>query len=270
VPARPYKPKDKAKAEVGVQIVERWIMARLRNETFFSLRQLNLKIQALLVDLNQRKMKKHPGSRLSQFDAIDRPALKPLPTQPYSYTLVKQVSVHIDYHVEIEKHYYSVPHTLIKQKLEAHASGKLVTLYHQGIQVAVHPRSYREGAHTTLDLHMPIAHQKQQQWTPQRFERWASKFGTSTEQFVMQLMQAKKHPEQSYRACMGLLSLGKKFSDQRLEAACHRALTTGVTRVKQVKTILEKGLDKQPLPQAQGDLLQDIDHKNIRGNHYYH
>jgi len=157
VPARPYKPK----AEVGVQIVERWIMARLRNETFFSLRQLNVKIQALLVDLNQRKIKKHPGSRLSQFDAIDRPALKTLPTQVYSYTLVKQVSVHIDYHIEIEikKHYYSVPNTLIKQKLEAHASGKLVTLYHQGIHVAVHPRSYREGAQTTLDLYMPIAHQ---------------------------------------------------------------------------------------------------------------
>ena len=145
-----------------------------------------------------------------------------------------------------------------------------MTLYHQGIRVAVHPRSYREGAHTTLDLHMPIAHQKQQQWTPQRFELWAAKFGKSTEQFVMQLMQAKKHPEQSYRACMGLLSLGKKFTDQRFEAACHRALATGVTRVKQVKTILEKGLDKQPLPEAQGDLLQDIDHKNIRGNHYYH
>ena len=151
-PLDPINQKDKAKAEVGVQIVERWIMARLRNETFFSLRQLNVKIQELLVDLNKRKMKKHPGSRLSQFDAIDRPALKPLPTQAYSYTLVKQVSVHIDYHVEVEKHYYSVPHTLIKKKLEAHASGKLVTLYHQGIRVAVHPRSYREGAHTTLDL----------------------------------------------------------------------------------------------------------------------
>jgi len=270
VPARPYKTKDKAKAEVGVQIVERWIMARLRNETFFSLRQLNSKIQTLLIDLNQRQMKKHPGSRLSQFETIDKPALKPLPTQAYSYTLVKQVSVHIDYHVEVEKHYYSVPHTLIKQKLEAHATGQLVTLYHQGVQVAVHPRSHRQGAHTTLDLHMPIAHQKQQQWTPQRFERWASKFGVSTEQFVMQLMQAKKHPEQSYRACMGLLSLGKKFTDQRLEAACYRALATGVTRVKQVKTILEKGLDKQALPEAQGDLLRDIDHQNIRGNHYYH
>jgi len=270
VPARPYKPKDKSKAEVGVQIVERWIMARLRKEIFFSLRQLNLKIQTLLTDLNQRKMKKHPGSRLSQFEAIDKPALKPLPSQAYSYTLVKQVKVHIDYHVEVEKHYYSVPHALIKQKLEAHATGQLVTLYHQGVQVAAHPRSHREGGHSTLEFHMPIAHQKQQQWTPARFESWARKFGKSTEQFVIELMKTKKHPEQSYRACMGVLSLGKKFSDKRLEAACYRALATGVTRVNQVKAILEKGLDSQPLPEKQQDLLSEIDHQNIRGNNYYH
>jgi len=270
VPARPYKPKDKAKAEVGVQIVERWIMARLRKENFFSLRQLNLRIQELLIDLNQRQMKKHPGSRLEQFERIDKPALKPLPEQAYNYTLVKQVKVHIDYHVEVEKHYYSVPHSLIKQKLEAHATGQLVTLYHQGEPVAVHPRSHRQGAHTTIEAHMPIAHQKQQQWTPQRFESWARKFGDSTERFVIELMQAKKHTEQSYRACLGLLSLGKKFSDSRLEAACSRALATGVTRVNQVKAILEKGLDKQPLPEKQLDLLSEIDHQNIRGNHYYH
>ena len=270
VPARPYKPKDKSKAEVGVQIVERWIMARLRKEIFFSLRQLNLKIQELLTDLNQRQMKKLPGSRRSQFEAIDKPVLKPLPLQPYSYTLVKQVKVHIDYHVEIEKHYYSVPHTLIKQKLEAHATGQLVTLYHQGVQIAVHPRSYRVGGHSTIDAHMPIGHQKQKQWTPERFESWARKFGQSTEQFVIQLIQAKKHPEQSYRACMGLLSLSKKFSDKRLEAACYRALATGVNRVNQVKAILDKGLDKQPLPEKQPDLLSEIEHQNIRGNNYYH
>lgn len=256
VPARPYKPKDKSKAEVGVQTVERWIMARLCKESFFSLRQLNLKIQTLLTDLNQRKMKKHPGSRLSQFEAINKPALKPLPSQPYRYTLVKQVKVHIDYHIEIEKHYYSVPHALIKKKPEAHATGQLITLYYQGVQIAVHPRSYPVGGHSTLDIHMPIAQQKQQQWTPERFESWARKFGKST--------------EQSYRACLGLLSLGKKFTDKRLEAACYRALAIGVTRVNQVKAILEKGLDSQPLLEKQRDLLSDIDHQNIRGNHYYH
>ncbi len=270
VPARPYKPKDKSKAEVGVQIVERWIMARLRKETFFSLRQLNIKIRELLIDLNQRQMKKHPGSRASQFKTIDKPVLKPLPQKPYSYTLVKQVRVHIDHHVEVEKHYYSVPHRLIKQKLEAHASNELVTLYHKGVKVAVHPRSHRVGGHTTVEEHMPIAHQKQQQWSAARFESWARKFGVSTEQYVINLLTMKKHPEQSYRACLGLLNLGNKFGEQRLEAACQRALATGLNRVKQVKNILEKGLDKQPLPQAQLDLLNEIDPPTIRGSQYYH
>jgi len=270
VPARPYKPKDKAKVEVGVQIVERWIMARLRHETFFSLRQLNKKIHALLMDLNQRPMKKHPGSRRSQFEALDKPALKPLPSQAYRYTHVKFVRVHLDYHVEIEKHYYSVPHALLKQTLEAHITGRLVTLYHKGQRVAVHPRCYRAGRHTTLDVHMPVAHQKQQHWTPQRFERWAKDIGVGTEQLVSQLLQAKKHPQQSYRVCLGLLSLTKKYSPKRLEAACQRALKTGITRLAAIRAILEKGLDTQPLPETTSDPLVNIEHHNIRGNDYYH
>lgn len=270
VPARPYKPKDKAKAEVGVQIVERWIMAKLRHEDFFSLRQLNLRIKELLLDLNQRKMKKHPGSRLSQFEALDKPVLKPLPIMAYIYTNIKQVKVHIDYHVEVEKHYYSVPHSLIKQTLEAHTTGELVTLFHQGKQVSVHSRSCREGGHSTHDAHMPTAHQKHQQWSPQRFETWARDIGESTEILVIQFLQTKKHPEQSYKVCLGLLSLAKKYTPQRLEAACHRALATGINRLKPIRSILEKGLDKQPIPEVQPDLLSEIEHKNIRGNHYYH
>ena len=270
VPARPYKPKDKAKAEVAVQIVERWIMAKLRHEVFFSLRQLNLRIQELLVDLNQRQMKKQPGSRLSQFEEIDKPALKPLPEMDYVFTQVKAVKVHIDYHVEVEKHYYSVPHSLIKQKLESHTTGELVTFYHQGNVVAVHPRSHRHGGHTTIDEHMPIAHQKHQQWSPQRFEKWASEIGNSTEKMVSQFLKSRQHPEQSYRICLGLLSLAKKYSPQRLEAACLRALLTGINRLQGITSILAKGLDSQPLPEAQPDLLADIEHTNIRGNHYYH
>jgi transposase len=270
VPARPYKPKDKSKAEVGVQIVERWIMARLRHETFFSLRQLNGRIQELLIDLNQRPMKKLPGSRLSQFETLDKPVLKPLPLDGYQFTQVRTVKVHIDYHVEVEKHYYSVPHHLIKKKLESHTTGELVTLYHQGLEVAVHPRSQRLGGHTTQDEHMPVAHQKQQQWSPQRFEQWAREIGGSTAQLVGQYLQAKKHPEQSYRVCLGLLALAKKYSPQRLEAACRRALATGIYRLKGITSILSKGLDSQPLPEAQPDLLADIEHSNVRGNHYYH
>jgi len=270
VPARPYKPKDKSKAEVGVQIVERWIMARLRHETFFSLRQLNMRIRELLLDLNQRPMKKQPGSRQSQFKALDKPVLKPLPSVAYTYTQVKPVRVHLDYHVAIEKHYYSIPHTLIKQQLEAHITGPLVTLYHQGQQVAVHPRSHHVGRHTTLETHMPVAHQKQQQWSPQRFERWARDIGHSTEKRVSQFLHAKKHPEQRYRVCLGLLSLAKKYSPKRLEAACHRALATGIMRLAGIRSILEKGLESQPLSATQTDRLIDIEHNNIRGNRYYH
>lgn len=270
IPARPYKPKDKAKAEVAVQIVERWIMAVLRHETFYSLRQLNQRISELLKDLNQRAMKKLPGSRLSQFEELDKPVLKPLPSKQYIYTYVKPVKVHIDYHVEIEKHYYSVPYALVGYKLEAHATGEQVILYHQGKQVAIHSRSRRLGGHTTLDIHMPVAHQKQQQWSPMRFEKWARNIGTSTEKLVIRLLSSKKHPEQSYRVCLGLLSLAKKYSPERLEAACHRALTMGVTRLKSIRSILSKGLDSQPIPETQPDLLADIEHENIRGNHYYH
>jgi transposase len=270
VPGRPYKPQDKAKAEVGVQIVERWIMAKLRHETFFSLRQLNQQIAELLTGLNQREMKKQPGSRLSQFQLLDKPALKPLPSIPYSYTRVKPVKAHLDYHVEVDKHYYSVPHALVKRKLEAHISGQLVTIYHQGQIVATHPRSHRIGSHTTDETHMPKAHQKHQQWTPQRFEKWAQEIGDSTAQLVRQYLQQKKHPEQSYRLCLGLLNLAKKYTSKRLEAACTRGLATGVIRLKALKSMLEKGLEQQPLPQTQPDLLSDIEHDNIRGNHYYH
>jgi len=180
------------------------------------------------------------------------------------------VKVHIDYHVEVEKHYYSVPHNLIKKKLEAHTTGELVTLYHRGQAVAVHPRSHRMGAHTTLDAHMPVAHQKQQQWSPERFEKWAREIGQSTAKLVSQYLQAKKHPEQSYRVCLGLLALAKKYSPKRLENACHRALATGIYRLQGITSILSKGLDSQPLPEVQPDLLADIEHSNIRGNHYYH
>ena len=270
VPARPYKPKDKAKAEVAVQIVERWIMAKLRNEQHYSLRTLNLRIAELLIALNNKPMKKLPGSRQSQFEQLDQPALKPLPSIAYCFTQVKTVRVHLDYHVEVEKHYYSVPHALIKQKLEAHISGELVRLFHQGREVAVHPRSSQAGKHSTLAQHMPEAHRQHGQWTPARFEAWACQIGDETSTLVAQLLQSKNHPEQSYRACLGVLNLSKKYPHDRVNAACSRALETGIKRVAGVRSILEKGLDKQPLPQAQPDLLAEIDHPNIRGKGYYH
>lgn len=270
IPARPYKPKDKAKAEVGVQIVERWIMARLRHETFFSLRQLNQRIAELLVNMNNRQMKQHPGSRQSLFMSIDKPALKPLPQNTYVYTQVKKVRVHIDYHVEVDKHYYSVPHSLVKQQLEARITGHQVILTHQGYIVASHPRVYGIGGHTTNEQHMPVAHQKHQQWSPERFGRWAKDIGEPTAQLVGLYLQQGKHPEQSYRRCLGLLSLAKQYSPTRLNAACTRALATNVTGLKAISNMLSKGLEQQPLPNRQVELLSGITHENIRGEDYYH
>mgnify|MGYP000315156298 CR=1 FL=1 len=270
IPARPYKPKDKAKAEVGVQIVERWIMARLRHDTFYSLTQLNQRIGELLTSLNQRTMKQHPGTRLSQFEAIDQPALFPLPHAPYLFTQVKNVKVHIDYHVEVDKHFYSVPYTLVKRTLEAHIQGQQVHLYHQGKVVAVHPRSNQAGSHTTQTQHMPAAHQAQhQQWTPQRFERWASQIGADTLQMVQHYLNQRQHPQQAYRRCLGLLNLEKKYP-KRLNDACARALATGIDSVKSIANMLAKGLDQQPLPSAQAESPSPITHSNIRGQDYYH
>lgn len=270
IPARPYKPKDKAKAEVGVQIVERWIMARLRHDTFFSLRQVNQRISQLLLEMNQRPLKQHPGCRASQFAHIDKPALKPLPARLYQYTQIKKVRVHIDYHVQVNRHYYSVPYALVKQQLEAHITGEQVTLLHQGKVVAVHPRARVTGGHTTQEQHMPLAHQKQQQWTPQRFERWAQDIGEHTAQLVRLYLQQRKHPEQSYRRCLGLLNLAKQYTAPRLEAACKRALATQAMSLKAITNMLSKGLDKQPLPHSHTEQLSQITHANIRGQHYYH
>ena len=270
IPARPYKPKDKAKAEVGVQIVERWIMARLRHEIFFSLKRLNQRISELLKDMNNRAMKKHPGCRSSQFVAIDKPALKPLPQTLYQYTFVKKVRVHLDYHVEVEKHYYSVPYTLVRQTLEAHICGQQVKVYHQDKLVAIHPRAYSMGSHSTNEQHMPVAHRKQKQYSPERFERWAAQIGQETGSLVKLYLSGRKHPEQSYRRCLGLLSLAKHYSAERLNLACARALHTGVTSVQAISNMLKKGLDQQPLPHQQTDLLNEIEHHNIRGQDYYH
>ncbi len=178
--------------------------------------------------------------------------------------------MHIDYHVEVDKHYYSVPFALVKQNLEAHLTGEQVHLYHQDKLVAVHPRAHGIGGHTTNEQHMPIAHLKQSQWTPMRFERWAKQIGNETELLVILYLQQRKHPEQSYRRCLGLLNLAKKYTPERLNAACTRALATNVTTLKSITNMLDKGLDKQPLPNAQIDLLKEIEHDNIRGQDYYH
>lgn len=273
VPARPYKPKDKAKAEVAVLIVERWIMARLRHHTFFSLASLNQAIQGLLTDLNDRPFKKLPGTRRSQFEQLDQPALRPLPAQPYQYAEIKQARVHIDYHVEYDRHYYSVPHHLVKQAIEVQASDSTVAFYNGGQRVASHPRSYRQGAHSTCGEHMPAAHRAMHDWSPERFLNWAEDIGPATRAVVGKLLQRKQHPEQNYRSVLALLSNAKRYGRERLNSACGRALLINSPTRSSVESILKRGLDHLVLEHPSGDAQEELaldHHENVRGQGYYH
>ena len=273
VPARPYKPRDKAKAEVAVQIVERWIMARLRHQSFFTLASLNQAIRVLLEDLNQRPFKKLPGTRLSQFEQLDKPALRALPAQPYQYADIKQARVHIDYHIEYDKHYYSVPHPLVKQAVEVHVTDSVVAICHQGQRVASHPRSYRQGAHSTCQEHMPQAHQAMHGWSPERFLNWAGDIGAETREVVSCLLQEKRHSEQSYRRVLALLSNAKKYGRERLNQACGRALLIGSPTRSSVESILKQGLDRIALETPRHAVQEELSldhHENVRGEEYYH
>ena len=268
VPARPYKPKDKSKAEVGVQIVQRWILARVRHHTFFSLAELNHCIRSLLEELNGKPFKKLPGNRRQAFEQIDKPALQPLPRQPYRYLDIKPVKVNIDYHVQYQQHHYSVPHQYVGETLELHASDTLVILYFRQRQVAAHPRKHQPGTSTEAN-HMPKRHQKQQQWTPGRLKNWAKGMGPEVLAWVDTQLTTKDHPEQAYRVCLGLLNLSRDYPSQRLDTACKIANREGLLRLKHIKSILQSNRDQLP---EQLDLQVELpqDHENIRGPHKFH
>ena len=268
LPARAAKPRDKAKVEVGVQVVERWILARLRHHTFFALAEVNTAIPPLLLALNARPFKKLPGSRHSLFETLDRPALQPLPAQPYAYAEWKRARVNIDYHVEVEGHYYSVPYALVKQQLEVRISARVVELFHKGTRVASHVRSRLKGRHSTVAAHMPTAHRHYVAWTPQRLIRWAADSGAATAQVVETILASRPHPQQGFRSCLGIMRLGKSYGAERLEAACRRALTLGACSYKSIESILKNGLDRTPLP-ASPPAPAPLHHGNIRGPEYY-
>jgi transposase len=267
IPARIRKARDKAKVESGVQVVERWILARLRKKTFFSLSELNAEIRRLLEHLNDKPFQKLPGCRRSAFEELDRPALKPLPTEPYEYAEWKKVRVNIDYHVEVDRHYYSVPYQLVRCQLDARFTRSTVEILHKGRRVASHVRSYKQGGYTTLAEHMPTAHRQWAEWTPERLVRWAAKTGAATARVVEAILSSRAHPQQGFRSCLGIMRLGKKYSPERLEAACRRALAIGGTSFKSIQAILKNGLDKRPLPQ--GEDQPTVRHANIRGAQYY-
>lgn len=268
LPARPYTPQDKAKVEVAVQIVERWLMARLRHVRLRDVAHANAAIAELLPSLNERRMQKLHTSRASLFAQLDAPALSPLPAQPWQWATFKTVRVHIDYHVEIEGHRYSVPHALVGQELDARITDALVELLHRGRRVACHARNERHGGFTTLDEHMPAAHRAHKQWTPERLVHWGRQIGPRTEEFVTALLERWRHPEHGYRSCLGLLNLAKRYGPERLEAACAIALGLGAVQYRHVRDILAAGRDR--VEPAQTTEWTSPAHENVRGAAYYH
>ena len=267
IPARPYKPKDKAKAENAVLVVQRWVLARLRHHSFFCLAELNQCIRALLEELNNRPFKQLPGCRRSAFEQLDRPALRPLPVQPYRYVAIKPVKVNIDYHVQYEEHCYSVPHQYVGERMELHASDTLVEVYFRRQLVATHPRKYTPGF-TTNPAHMPTRHREHQPWSPGRMKRWAGDIGPDTQTWVSGQLEQRAHPEQAYRVCLGLLNLSKQYPATRLNAACRIANQAGLARLKQIKAILKSNRDQLP---EQLSLTAELpqDHENVRGPHNF-
>lgn len=267
LPARPRSPQDKAKAESAVQIVERWIMARLRHQRFGNVHEVNLAIAPLLARLNDKPFQKLPGSRASAFLELDAPALLPLPLQRYEMACFKSVKVHIDYHVEVERHRYSVPHSLVGQTLEARITAMAVELVNRGQRVASHVRNSHVGGFTTIAAHMPAAHRAHMEWTPQRLIHWGRSIGPATAEAVTRLMAENKHPEHGYRACLGLLSLAKRYGKARLEAGCTLALQLGACQYRHVNDILKNNRD-QSAPATTGDWISP-DHAHVRGPGYY-
>ena len=268
IPARPYKPKDKSKAEVAVQIVERWVLARLRRHTFFSLAELNQCIKALMIELNAKPFKQLPGHRCSAFEQLDQPALKPLPLHPYEYTDIKQVKVNIDYHVQYANHFYSVPDVYVGERIELHVGDKLVTAYFKKRQVAQHARRFTAGM-STIDTHMPTRHQQHHKWTPDRLTAWASRVGPEVHLWVKRQLDIKTHPEQAYRVCLGLLNLSRNYPESRIDAACRIANENDLLRLKQIKSILKSNQDQLP-EQCDPSIELPQDHGNVRGPKHFH
>ena len=269
LPTRTRKPRDKAKVEVAVLVVERWILARLRNRRFFSLAELNRAIWELVADLNARPMRRLGVSRRDLFLELDRPALKELPAEPYQYAEWRARRVGLDYHVDIDGHYYSVPHRLIREQLDARITERTIELFCKGERVAVHLRGGGRGRHTTIPEHMPSAHRRYAEWTIERIRADAAAIGPSTAKLVALILENRPHPEQGYRASIGILRLARHYGADRLEAACDRGLDIGARSYGSIQSILKHGLDRRPpQPVRQGELLPD--HPNIRGSRYYH
>lgn len=267
IPAHVRKPKHKAKVEFSVLLVTRWIIAALRKRKFFSLEELNAAILELLVRLNAKPFQKLPGSRQSVFLGLDKPTALPLNAARYVYAEVVKARVNIDYHVALDDHFYSVPFQLRGEQIRARMTMATIEILHKNRRIHTHRRSYKKWDYTTLADHMPKAHRAHAQWTPTRIIEWASKTGPKTATLVRTIIEEKSHPEQGYRAALGIIRLGERYGIDRLEAAAARALAFGAHRYKYVKSILERQLDGGLTPPPPPSV--PLAHENIRGGNYY-
>lgn len=268
LPARPAHPRDKAKVEVAVQIAQRWLLARIRNEVFHSLAELNVRLRELLVDLNARPMRRYGKSRRALFEEIERGALRPLPGARFEYAEWRRARVNIDYHVAVDGHLYSVPYRLVHEEVEVRLTADVVEVLHGRSRAAAHRRSSVKGGFTTLAEHMPSAHRAHAEWTPSRILSWAGKVGASTRDLCDAILAERPHPEQGFRSCLGILRLGKRYGEARLEAACSRALRVRARSYRHVESILKHGLDRVASTEEQTSL--SLTHENVRGRDYYH
>ncbi len=271
VPARPRKPKDKAKAEAGVLLVERWILACLRNRQFFCLDELNAAIKPLLEKLNNRQFKKFNSCRRELFETLDKPCLQPLPQYAYEFAEWTKARVAPNIHIRVFDHFYSVPYTLVKKQIDVRITARIIEVFLKGKRVASHRRSYQKYGYTTLKAHMPRRHQEYADWSPERLINWAEKSGTATKTVISNLLESRPYPQQSYNTCFGVMSLGKNFGDDRLEAACARALVIGSCNYRSIESILKKNLDKQQLPTTTpSSKSKVVKHSNTRESNYFH
>jgi transposase len=270
LPARPYKPRDKAVVESAVQVAQRWILASLRHRHFFSLAEANQSIGELLHRINHRPFRKRDGSRASVFEALDKPALQPLPQERFEISEWEKARVNIDYHVAFDGNFYSVPYNLVQEPVEIRSTALTVEILHKSVRVASHVRSRGRGKAITNHEHRPKSHQAHLEWPPSRMVQWAEKIGPHTARLFERILEDKPHPEMGYRGCLGIIRLAGKYSPDRVEAAAERALMTGACRYRSVESILKNSLDRQPLPESSGaPSATPTRHDNIRGAAYF-